>query len=69
MSDKSFVDTSILVYAYNADQEEKHAQASALVKDLWDQKTGTVSLQVLQEFYVTVTQKIKRTTSSTFGMP
>jgi predicted nucleic acid-binding protein len=60
MNDKCFVDTNILVYAYNADEKEKHARASALIKELWDQKTGVLSLQVLQEFYVTVTQKIEK---------
>lgn len=64
MTDKCFVDTNILVYAYNADEAEKHAQASALIKDLWDQNTGVLSLQVLQEFYVTVTQKISQPISS-----
>lgn len=60
MSDKCFVDTNILVYAYNIDEKEKHDPASALIKKLWDQKTGALSLQVLQEFYVTVTQKIEK---------
>jgi predicted nucleic acid-binding protein len=64
MNDKYFVDANILVYAYNADEKEKHAQAVALLQELWDQKTGVLSLQVLQEFYVTVTQKIEKPISS-----
>jgi predicted nucleic acid-binding protein len=32
MNDKCFVDTNILVYAYNADEKEKHAQAVALLR-------------------------------------
>ncbi len=60
MTDKRFVDTNILVYAYNVDEEEKHPQASTLMKELWEQGTGVLSLQVLQEFYVTVTQKIRK---------
>ncbi|MCL6642818.1 MAG: PIN domain-containing protein [Candidatus Bipolaricaulota bacterium] len=64
MNDKYFVDTNILVYAYNADEKEKHAQAAALLQELWDRKTGVLSLQVLQEFYVTVTQKIEKPISS-----
>lgn len=60
MSDKCFLDTNILVYAYNADEKEKHSRSSALAKELWNQKTGVLSLQVLQEFYVTVTQKIPK---------
>jgi predicted nucleic acid-binding protein len=64
MNDKYFVDANILVYAYNADEKEKHAQAVALLQELWDQKTGVLSLQVLQEFYVTVTHKIEKPISS-----
>lgn len=64
MKDKRFVDTNILVYAYNLDEEEKHPRASTLIKELWEQGTGVLSLQVLQEFYVTVTQKIEKPISS-----
>ncbi len=60
MSDKCFVDTNILVYAYNTSEAAKHARAAALLKELWDRQTGVLSLQVLQEFYVTVTQKIEQ---------
>jgi predicted nucleic acid-binding protein len=64
MTDRCFVDTNILVYAYNADEKEKHARSAVLLKELWDQRTGVLSLQVLQEFYVTVTQKIEKPMSS-----
>lgn len=64
MKDKSFVDTNILVYAYNADEGQKHTQAAVLLQELWDQKIGVLSLQVLQEFYVIVTQKIEKPISS-----
>ncbi len=60
MSAKRFVDTNILVYAYDADEKEKHPRASTLIKELWDKDIGVLSLQVLQEFYVTVTQKIEK---------
>lgn len=60
MSDKCFVDTNILVYAYNTDEREKHPPASVLIKQLWHQRAGVLSLQVLQEFYVTVTQKMEK---------
>ena len=58
MSDKVFVDTNILVYAHDSSNKYKHAQAAAIINQLWDEKTGSLSTQVLQEFYITVTRKI-----------
>lgn len=52
-----FVDSNVLVYAYDLAQGEKHEQARALLLSLWESGTGCVSVQVLQEFYVNVTRK------------
>jgi predicted nucleic acid-binding protein len=60
MNDKIFVDTNILVYAHDADYEMKHAIASEAIQELWNDGTGIVSMQVLQEFYLNVTRKLKR---------
>jgi predicted nucleic acid-binding protein len=60
MNDKTFVDTNVLVYAHEADQGAKYEIAAGIVDALWSEGTGTVSMQVLQEFYVTVTRKIAR---------
>ncbi len=35
------------------------AKAAAVIESLWETETGVISTQVLQEFYVTVTRKIK----------
>ncbi|MEK6560368.1 MAG: PIN domain-containing protein [Nitrospirota bacterium] len=56
--DKVFVDTNIIVYAYDMDAGKKYQIASKLVKDLWHSGLGVLSTQVLQEFFVTVTNKI-----------
>jgi predicted nucleic acid-binding protein len=56
----SFVDTNILVYAEDRDAKGKHEVARDLVLDLWNERDGVLSVQVLQEFYVTVTRKIKK---------
>jgi len=56
-SARQFVDTNILVYAYDVTQGEKHALAKALLLSLWESGLGCVSVQVLQEFYVNVTRK------------
>ncbi len=59
MSDRIFVDTNILVYAHDLSAGDRHAKASAVIESLWEAATGITSTQVLQEFYVTVTRKIK----------
>jgi len=58
MSDKTFIDTNVLIYAHDVDATAKHHVAKALLAELWSERTGVVSLQVLQEFYVNVTRKI-----------
>jgi predicted nucleic acid-binding protein len=58
--DRTFVDTNVLVYAYDADAGEKHGRAREILMDLWSSGPGAVSAQVLQEFYVTVTRKLPK---------
>jgi predicted nucleic acid-binding protein len=58
MSDRTFVDTNILIYAHDVDAKAKHQIAKGVLLDLWAQRTGFLSTQVLQEFYVNVTRKI-----------
>jgi predicted nucleic acid-binding protein len=55
---KDFVDTNVLIYAYDIDAKAKHDIAVARIKQLWQTKTGIISTQVLQEFYVNITRKI-----------
>ena len=58
MSAKIFVDTDILVYAHDADAGRKHQIAKNIVQRLSTHRSGVLSMQVLQEFYVNVTRKI-----------
>jgi predicted nucleic acid-binding protein len=58
MNAKIFVDTNILIYAHDIDAARKHEVARELVASLWNQRTGVLSTQVLQELYVNVTRKI-----------
>ena len=53
-----FVDTNVLVYAYDETAGQKHTIAAQLVENWWNNKNGYISLQVIQEFYVTITRKI-----------
>lgn len=52
-----FIDTNIFVYAYDTSAGEKHKKANDLIKKLWQDDNGCVSIQVLQEFFVITTQK------------
>lgn len=56
----TFVDTNVLVYAYDVDAGEKHDVANARLHELWENESGSLSSQVLQEFYVTVTRKLTK---------
>lgn len=60
MSDRTFVDTNVLIYAYDVDAKTKHGTAKGLLQELWKARTGVLSPQVLQEFYVNITRKILR---------
>jgi len=57
---KTFLDTNIIVYAFDASAKRKHDAAKQILIDLWNSGRGVLSTQVLQEFYVTVTQKIPK---------
>jgi len=54
---RTFVDTNVLVYAHDADEIEKQPIARAVLEQLWADRSGVVSTQVLQEFYVVATRK------------
>lgn len=56
----AFVDANILVYAEDRDAGSKHTVARELVAGLWRSGDGVLSIQVLQEFFVTVTRKMPR---------
>ena len=55
---RDFVDANVLVYAFDASAGRKQQAAQALLERLWESNTGCVSVQVLQEFFVTVTKKV-----------
>jgi len=53
-----FVDTNVLVFARDASEAEKQPLAKAWMQALWESRQGRISVQVLQEYYVTVTAKL-----------
>ena len=55
-----FVDTNVLIYAHDVSSGFKHERAVALLETLWSSRTGHLSIPILQEFFVTVTQKLPK---------
>jgi predicted nucleic acid-binding protein len=53
-----FVDTNILLYAYDTSAAARHDRAREIVGRLGRERTGVLSVQVLQEFIVNATRKI-----------
>ncbi|SRR5258706_15717919 len=59
MSAAVFVDTNVFVYARDANQPRKQPLAASWLDFLWREQTGRTSVQVLSEYYVTVTRKLE----------
>lgn len=62
MSDDSpFIDSNILVYAFDKSEAVKHTKARKLLEKCFSGETHlTTSVQVLSEFFVNVTKKIEK---------
>jgi predicted nucleic acid-binding protein len=60
MPSRTFFDTNVLVYLFDADAPEKQAGARESLETALERGTVVVSTQVLQEFFVTVTRKLAR---------
>ncbi|MBI4440346.1 PIN domain-containing protein [Candidatus Woesearchaeota archaeon] len=58
MADLKGFDTNILVYAFNADEKEKHKKALGLLEDVYSGKyRGFLSIQNLNELFYIITRK------------
>lgn len=60
MATRTFFDTNVLVYLFDADSPEKQTRAREALQTALERGTVVVSTQVLQEFFVTVTRKLAR---------
>lgn len=58
MNEKHFVDTNILIYAFDSSAGAKQTAAADLMEELWGSRAGCLSIQILQEFHVTATRKL-----------
>ena len=59
MSARSFFDTNVLIYADDKAAPAKQRRALDLVAEHRRARTGVVSLQVLQEYFVAATRKLR----------
>ena len=60
MNDSAFLDTNILVYAYDQHEPRKQRKAQELITDGIEQENLFLSVQVLGEFFNVVTRHIPR---------
>ena len=58
MTDRSFLDTNILVYAYDVREPIKQARAQEVLKQGIEDETVVLSVQVISEFFTVVTRRI-----------
>ena len=59
MTAKIFIDTNILVYALDQYDPEKQHKSRTILRQVAQGPGGVISTQVMQEFYVTATKKLK----------
>jgi len=56
---RTFLDTNVLVYSDDPRDPVKQEKALGLIEDHLRRREGVVSLQVLQEYFVSATSKLK----------
>lgn len=59
MQDKFFLDTNIIVYAFDEQHTQKKKRANQLIQIALEQQKGVISCQVIQEFLNVATRKFK----------
>lgn len=59
MSARSFLDANVLVYTDDAQAPEKQATALEIVERCRFGRVGVVSTQILQEYFVSATKKLR----------
>lgn len=58
MTEVSFVDTNVLLYARDPRDPQKQRLAADLLARLWQFRSGRSSTQVLNDYYTTVSRKL-----------
>lgn len=57
-AERCFVDSNVLIYAYDNQAGEKQRRARECLTELWNAGSGVLSVQVLQEFFNNATRKL-----------
>ncbi len=60
-----FVDTNVLVYAYDGGAGIKHEKSVGLLTRLFENGNGALSIQILSEFYSVAIRKLDMTSEET----
>lgn len=58
MDNLQVLDTNVLIYAHDRSASDKQLHARDPVRELWQSGQGSLSIQILQEFYVNATAKV-----------
>jgi predicted nucleic acid-binding protein len=58
LTERVFIDTNVLLLAHDQDAGERRAIAEHVLRQLWRNRSGLLSTQVLQEFYVAFTRRV-----------
>ncbi|MEM6273634.1 MAG: PIN domain-containing protein [Myxococcota bacterium] len=58
MSERTFIDTNVLIYADDDDSTEKRDIARATIRQALETGSGVLSTQILQEYFVNATRKL-----------
>ncbi len=58
MSERLFLDTNVLIYADDLDAGAKNRKAREILYELISSRTGVLSTQVLQEYFVVARRKL-----------
>lgn len=58
MSERSFIDTNVLIYTDDRSAPDKQRIALDLLERAFTQRSGVVSTQVLQEYFAAATRKL-----------
>ena len=58
MTELVFVDANVIIYARDRGEPAKQGRAAEWLSHLWLESRGRTSMQVLSEYYVTVTRKL-----------
>lgn len=58
MNSAVFVDTGVLLHARDASEPSRLAVAAQWIERLWVEQRGRTSIQVLEEYYLTLTRKL-----------